>query len=429
MQTNQICNKPSVDNSPVPPPLAWIGLDWGDQSHAFVLEEPSGLRISETITHSAENLHQWLKQQEQKYGGRPVSLAIEASRGPVIQVLLQYPWLTIYPINPFTSARYRTAFTPSGAKDDLPDAQVLVDLVRRHADKLRPLHQQDPLTIQLGGLVEARRRIVDQRTSALNQLTSLLKNYFPQALDLVGKLETELAGAFLRKWSDLISLKAARVSTIKKFYYQHQVRSQALVDQRLELITQAVALTTSHAHVSVSVLQLKQLLDQVEVLQKHIKIFDQEIKRVFAEHPNAPLCRELPGAGAQMAPRLCVALGTLRWLYRDPASLQKYAGLAPVREKSGGQLWTHWRWAAPKFLRQTFVEWAGLTVQYCPWAKVYYDRMIKKGKKHAVILRALAFKWVRILWKCWQDGTAYDEKRYLEQLVRRKSPNAVVTQI
>ena len=361
----------------------------------------------------------------QHYGGRPVALAIEASRGAVIHALVQYPWLIIYPINPLTSARYRSAFTPSGAKDDLPDAQVLLDLVRHHAQKLRPLELQDALTVQLAGLVEARRGMVDHRTGVLNQLTSLLKTYYPQALQLLDDLNTELAVAFLDRWPDLLSLKKSKPASIKRFYYQYNVRSTELIDQRLALIAQSVALTPDEARVSVAVLQLRQLLDQVRVFHKHIPLLNTQIQAVFAHHPNAGLFRDLPGAGPQLAPRLCAAFGTLNSLYPDPASLQKYVGVAPVREKSGNQLWIHWRWGAPTFLRQTFVEWAGQTVRYSAWAKVYYERMLKLGKKHAVILRALAFKWIRVLWKCWQTQTPYDEARYLKQLLHRKSPNAV----
>jgi transposase len=407
---------------------AWIGLDWGDKKHAFALHDRSGQTQRSLLEHSAENLHQWLKDLEERYGGRPVALAIETSRGAVIHALLQYPWLTIYPINPVTSARYRRAFTPSGAKDDLPDADVLLELVRLHAHKLRPLQTQDPATVKLSALVEARRDMVDRRTSLLNQLTSLLKTYYPQALQLLGNLNTALAVAFLQRWPDLISLKAAKTGMIKRFYYQHQIRSTELVEQRLALIAKSVALSTDQARVSVSILQLRQLLDQLQVFHKHIPLLDAEIKSLFASHPEAHLFRELPGAGPQLAPRLCAAFGTDRSVYPDPASLQKYAGIAPVREKSGNQLWTHWRWRAPIFLRQTFVEWAGQTVLYSQWAQIYYQRMRKKGKKHAVILRALAFKWIRILWKCWQNRQPYDEASYLNQLLRRKSPNAPAAQ-
>ncbi len=414
-------------NHEPPLPAAWVGLDWGDKAHAFALHDSCGKSETGTITHSAENLHQWLKDLGGRYGGRTVVLAIEASRGPVIHALLEYPWLVIYPINPITSARYRSAFTPSGAKDDLPDAKVLLDLVRLHAGKLRPLEAQDPATIKLSGLVEARRKLVDQRTQAILRLEALLKAYYPQALELAGDLKTEVAMEFLDRWPDLLSLKSAKATTLKRFYHAHQVRSRALIEERLVLIANAKALTTDEARVSVAVLQLRGLLDQLKVFRKHISVFEQEIAEAFALHPDKDLFHNLPGAGKQLSPRLCAAFGTLRTEYPDPASLQKYAGLAPVREKSGGQLWTHWRWGAPTFLRQTFVEWAGQTVRYSEWAAVYYQRMIKKGKKHAGILRALAFKWIRVLWTCWQKRQPYDEARYLKQLIHRKSPNAVPT--
>lgn len=427
MNTKQISHKSSAFFSPQEPePVAWIGLDWGDQKHAYALEDSQGRRESGTINHSAENLHHWFGALAQRYGGRPVALAIEASRGAVIHALLAYEsWLDVYPINPVTSARYRTAFSPSGAKDDVPDAAMLLELVRSHRRKLHPLQPQDDTTRKLRALVEARRDMVDRRTALLNELTSLLKSYYPQALGLVGNLDSALAVKFLERWPDLISLKAARPATLRRFYYQHQVRSSQLVDQRLSQICQTVALTTDQAVVSVAVLRLNQLLDQLKVFGKHIPLLNQEIKTVFASHPDAYLFRHLPGAGPQLAPRLCVAFGSDRHLYGEPAHLQKYAGVAPVREKSGQQLWTHWRWRAPRFLRQTFVEWAGQTVRYSPWARLYYQRMIHKGKTHAVVVRALAFKWIRILWKCWQSRTPYNETAYLQQLRRRKSPNAV----
>jgi hypothetical protein len=37
-------------------------------------------------------------------------------------------------------------------------------------------------------------------------------------------------------------------------------------------------------------------------------------------------------------------------------------------------------------------------------------------------VRALAFKWIRILYRCWQTRTPYDETTYLNALKRRGSP-------
>ena len=78
--------------------VAWIGLDWGDKEHAFCLVA-SGSSQFETgkLTHSAETLHRWFKDLEQRFGGRPVALAVESNRGAVLHVLAQYSWLTIFP--------------------------------------------------------------------------------------------------------------------------------------------------------------------------------------------------------------------------------------------------------------------------------------------------------------------------------------------
>ncbi len=409
---------PPVPTS-LPLPEAWVGFDWGDRRHAFAIQDCSGQKWIGSLDHSPEHLHRWLKELGQKY--RSVFLAIEGTPAPVMAVMVQYPWLTLYPINPASSDRFRKAFAPSGAKDDLPDAQVLLDMVRSHADKFRPWEAPDSQTYKLDNLVQARRAMVDRRTKTLQRLTTLLKSYYPQALWLLTDLNTAMALEFLRRWPDLLSLKAARPSTIRAFYYKHNVRSETLVQQRLHAINQALALTTDEAFVSVRVMQVQELVDELAVFQKHIPKFDEAIERTFRQHPEAHLFRELPGAGKQMAPRLCVAFGTDRQRFASAATLQKHAGVAPVMEKSGQQCWVHWRWNAPRFLRQTLVEWAGLSIQWSAWAKRYYQHMAQKKKKHAVILRALAFKWLRVLWKCWQTNTPYNEERYLQTLARRNS--------
>ena len=96
--------------------------------------------------------------------------------------------------------------------------------------------------------------------------------------------------------------------------------------------------------------------------------------------------------------------------------------MAPVIEQSGKKSWTHWRYSCPRFLRQTFVEWAGQSVRFSFWAKAYYQQQMEKGKPHNTAIRSLAFKWIRIAFKCWKTRTKYDESKYLETLKYRGSP-------
>lgn len=406
----------------IPAPAAWIGFDWGYTKHAYTLQDRSGHKSQGTLEASPEKLHCWLKQLQDKYSS--VSLAIEGIPASVIPVLAQYPFITIYPINPASSERFRKAFVPSGAKDDLPDAQVLLDMVLVHADKFRPWETPDALTHKLDRLVQARREMVDRRTRTIQRIISLLRNYYPQALELVSDVGSPMMVELLIRWPDLISLKAARPATIKAFYHKHNVRSAKLLEQRLELIKEARALTTDEAIVQVAVMQVQELAAELGVFHKHITKMDKAIEQTFKDHPDAHLFRDLPGAGRQMAPRLCAAFGTDRQRFADAASFQKHAGVVPVIERSGQTCWVHWRWNAPTFLRQTLVEWAGLSIQWSAWARCYYQKAKANKKKHSVILRALAAKWARVLWKCWTTHTPYNEELYLKSLTARKSPYA-----
>lgn len=406
----------------------WVGFDWGDKQHAVALQEAATNRTeTDLIEASAEQLHAWLDQLEQRLqGDERIALAIESGRWGVIHALVAHPRIDIYPVNPATSARFRKAFSLAGAKDDEPDALVLLTILTKHRDQLRPLLLDQALTRELSALVRTRRGAVDGRTALTNALTILLKEYFPQALSLVGKnLASPLALDFLTRWPELAQAQAARPSTVRSFYTRHNVRRPELLETRLTLLTQARPLTTDRAVIDPALLQVRMLIDQLRVLQKHIAVFDQRIEQVFAMHPKAALFAQLPGAGPVLAPRLLVALGDCPERYPHASNLQKLSGIAPVKERSGSSVWIHWRWDAPNFVRQTFVEWAGQTVTKSTWANEYYHAQKRAGKKHHAILRALAFKWQRILWRCWHDNVPYDESRYLAALDLHQSPFAV----
>lgn len=402
---------------------ALVGIDWGHERHAIALRPEGAALEQRTLEHSAENLHAWLDELHQRFAGRPVALAIESSRGAVIHALSARDWITVYPIHPKTSARYREAFTPSGAKDDQPDADVLLALIERHRDRLTPLHRDDDSTRRLDLFCRARRTAVDLRTQLLNRLQSLLQGYFPQALEVCGEdLGAPLALDLLARWPTLTALQKVRAATLRSFYYTHNVRRPETVDTRVQRIAQARALTTDAVVIDVSVAQIHGLIAQLRPLQKHIANLEETIAQVFAAHPDAAIFRELPGAGKVLAPRLAAAFGTDRARYPEADSVGRYVGVLPVLERSGGRKWVHWRWSAPKFLRQTFVEWAKQTTRYCPWAAAYYDLQKSRGKRPQAIYRALAAKWIRILWRCWQDRTPYDDARYCAALKNQASP-------
>ena len=404
---------------------ALVALDWGETEHAFATQVGESPVETGTMPATAETLHGWLEDLHKRTDGRPVALALEGGKSAVLHALVAHSWLVIFPVHPATSDRFRKAFVPSGAKDDVPDAIVLLTILTQHRDQLRPLKLDSAETRKVAALVAARRRAVDERTKLACELGSTLKTYYPQSLELCGREPaTDLMLDFLTRWPELKSLKAARPASLRAFYAAHNSRHADVVAERLALITEARALTEDRAVIEPAILQVKMLVDILRPLQNNIALIEERIAEAFDAHPEAALFQGLPGAGPATAPRLLAAFGTDRSRYPDACSLQKYAGIAPVKQKSGRQLWIHWRWNAPKFLRQTFVEWAGQSVPKCAWAKAYYQQQRAAGKHHQATLRALAFKWIRILWRCWQDRVPYNEARYLASLRQQKSPLA-----
>ncbi|WP_259368684.1 transposase [Colwellia sp. BRX10-4] len=187
-------------------------------------------------------------------------------------------------------------------------------------------------------------------------------------------------------------------------------------------IKNAMPLTEDTGVIEPNQLLVEVLIAQFKVLLKGIESLDKVIKKAYKAQNDKVIFDSFPCAGRQLAPRLLVALGSNRDRYDDASELQKYAGIAPVMERSGKKMWTHWRYSCPTFLRQTFVKWAGLSIRYSFWAKAYYEQQISKGKPHNSIIRSLAFKWIRIVFRCWKTHTPYDESKYLEALKRRGSP-------
>jgi hypothetical protein len=76
----------------------------------------------------------------------------------------------------------RGTMYPFGSKSDPLDADVQLDLLVKHRDRLQVWKPDTEETRLLQFMVEDRRRRVDQKTGRLNQLTARLKFYFPQIL-------------------------------------------------------------------------------------------------------------------------------------------------------------------------------------------------------------------------------------------------------
>ena len=401
---------------------ALIGIDWADRKHDVCqITAGSDKPVFNVISASPKSISEWANNLKSLYPDKPVAIACELKKGPLIYALESFDHIVLFPVNPHTVAKYRKAFTISGAKDDPSDALLLVELLQRHMEKFKPIYPDDPEVRALSQLTEHRRGIVQDRVDLTNKITGLLKNYYPHVLQWFQDKDTMIFCDFLSRWSTLKDAKSARKSTLIKFFNQHNSRYLKVNERRIEEIKNAVPLTTDPGVIEPNRMLIELLVKQLRVLISGIELLDKEIRTRYREQKDRIIFDSFPGAGPQLAPRLLAAFGTNRDRYTNAAEIQQYSGIAPVIERSGQKSWTHWRYSCPKFLRQTFVEWAGQSVRYSFWARAYYNQQIEKGKPHNTVIRSLAFKWIRIAFKCWKEQVPYDESKYLEALKRRSS--------
>lgn len=404
--------------------VACVGIDWGDKEHAYsIRQREGGATRAGTFGSSAEQVHEWVRALREHFPSGTIVVAVEQGRGSLLYALAMYEYLVLVPINPRASKAYRESRRLSGASNDELDAGLICEFAVKHLGELRVWQPDDEVTRKLRLLAEDRRTLVDQRTAFTHALAATLKQYFPQALEWFGGESSRLLRACIVRWPTLEQLRQASLEDIIVIMREQRCRKVHAAAQKLiEKIPLAVPLTRDSAIIEASAMHAQSLAALLTPLEECIAVYERTIAALWAAHPDRAIFDSLPGAGPVLAPRLAVAFGLDRSRYGGASDLQCYSGIAPVIEASGRQCWVHARRGYPKFLHQTFHEFAQASIPYSAWAKAFYRQQRERGAGHHEAIRALAFRWIRILVRLWQNHEPYDEARYIAALKAKQSP-------
>jgi transposase len=411
-------DEPSVSTEE-PQWAAFLAIDWADQKHVWKLQPAESAPCEQgELEQTPEAIEAWASQLAVRFGGRAIAVALEQCRGAVVFALSKYCHLHLFPVHPSTVAHFRQALVPSGAKNDPGDTGLLLELLLHHRSRLRRLQPDTEQTRELQFLVEVRRKLVDDKTCFTNRLTAQLKLYYPQVLCWFYKVSSPVACDFLLRWPILEAAQKASPRVLRDFFRRHNCQDEEF---RIKQIRQAVPATRDQAVIRSSVLMVQATVRLIQNLKHDISRCEERIEELTRSHPDVAIFDSLPGAGEALVPRLIAALGTQRDRFSSASQIQAYTGIAPVVRQSGNTRSTHCRQAYPRFLRQTFHEWAAHSIQKSQWARDYYERQLAKGKKHHAAVRALAYKWIRILFRCWKDKVLYIEGIHSHALKKRSS--------
>jgi hypothetical protein len=252
------------------------------------------------VEYTREAVEAWVGQLCQRFGNRPIAVAVEQVKGGLVFMLSKYEPLHLFPVPPAMSAKMREALYPSGAKDDPRDADLLVDVLLQHRDKLRRLSPDREATRRVQNLVE-------EKTAQSNRLTNHLKIYFPQMREWFDRLDTELVCALLEQWPTLKELQKVPPARLRTFFRKQRCHYPELVERRLVGIRQAMPAIQDRAVIEAQSAVVKVSAQRIRSLIRGVADLDRKIEEAAAAHPDFFIFESLPGAGAVLAPRLHLA--------------------------------------------------------------------------------------------------------------------------
>jgi len=393
------------------------GIDWASEEHSVAIVDDQGRPVDRfCIVHTGPDLRRLIARLR-RWGVTEVS--IERPDGPVVDALLEAE-LTVFVIDPKQIKNMRGRYGSAGNKDDRFDAYVLADVLRTDRARMRPLTRDSEQTITLRMTVRARQDLVHARVAMANQLRAHLQTTLPGAIGLFRDIDSAITLRFLTRFpsqdkTDWLS-RIRLGNWLRSIGYNHL----ANLDRLWAHLRDAPRGTTGSQAANRAEITLA-LVAGLSSLRTQIKTLEHQIADQLAAHPDAAVFTSLPRSGTVRAARLLAEIGDARGRFPTPEALTCLAGATPSTKQSGKVKVVTFRWAVDKQLRGAVMDFAGDSHHANPWAADLYAKAIARGHDHPHATRILARAWLHIIWRCWQDGVAYDPAKHnaLQRLQRQ----------
>ena len=394
----------------------WCGLDWASHTHAVcVVDDAGGIRARFELPNTGKSFAGLVKRLVKI---QVEGVAIERPDGPLVEALLD-AGLTVHMVPPSMLKAVRARYGAAGAKSDPGDAFVLADLLRTDHHRFAPLMPDSSATKGLRSLTRTRKELVQTRVALSNQLLAQLEVCFPGAIGLFSELHSGVAAAFLRRYPTAAKAASMTEARLGAFLRRIHYSGRTPVGELLGRIKQAPPAGLGPEEDEARAACVLALVEAIGVCETRARELEAEIIERLEIHPDAHVFTNLPRAGHGVrAASLLAEIGDVRQRFPDPESLMALAGAAPVTRASGKHRVVSFRWACDKKLRGAVVDFASDSRRDSAWAQAIYERAVAKGHTHPHAVRILARAWLRVIWRCWQDGVAYEVTKHRGAVVQ-----------
>lgn len=398
--------------------MIYCGIDWAEQHHDIALVNEEGKQLAKRrISDDAAGFAALLELLAE-HGDQPdhqIPVAIETSRGLLVAGL-RATGRMVYVINPMAAARYRERTTSSRSKSDAVDALMLANVLRTDRHQHRPMPADSDLVRAVAVLARAGQDATWSRQQISNQLRSVLREFYPAALEafqvkhiglVSGEARAVLAAAPTPTAAAKLS-KARLTALLKRAGRQRNLQPWA---DRLHDIFSVPQLHHLPVVEAAFGQQVQALLLQLDAACHATNQLLAAAEEAFRQHPDAGILTSFPGLGAITGARLLGEIGDDRQRFEDPRALKAYAGAAPVTRASGKvHLVLHRRVKNDRLAAAGYI-WTFAALTASAGARSHYDRRRAAGDRHNAALRNLYNRYLGMLHHCLQTGQLYDESR------------------
>ncbi|HEY2640656.1 MAG TPA: IS110 family transposase [Streptosporangiaceae bacterium] len=419
-----------------------VGVDWAESFHDVALGVPGkGVIDQFRVEHGPAGVARLVARcLELEPDPAEVRVVLETRHGLLVEALVDAGF-TVLPVNPDLVARRRG---PARKKDDAEDARICCLLALDSYLDLRRLVPHGEIGTELRAIARDDERAARDERRIGNRLRADLLAVFPAAIDIA---DGDLSGAvflqLLQRWPSAGALAAVPAGELEAFAraarhgwparFADRVR-QALAQPRLAArpdLARAKA-----GSIQLAAAQLLLLRQQRRAWERRMGELllggtrprpgaspkDADPGKAF---PGGEIYLSMPGLGDRLAARVAGEIGEHHEQFSTPNALQCYAGRAPVTRRSGRSEFTVARRpACNHHLGDAVQQWAFCSLTRSAWAREFYQDKISAGKGHHAALRALANRWLEVLWHCLDKGVCYSEAVHAANRSRYLRPAA-----
>jgi transposase len=384
----------------------FAGIDWASAEHALCVVDGAGVGLRERLVdHSEAGIAALCRE---LVGLGVARVAIERPDGVLVDRLLE-TGIAAIAVHPNQAKAARERYSVARGKSDAFDAFVLAELARTDSHRLRAIRPDRDETKALRALTRTREDLVGVRVELANQLRAQLDAFWPGAL-VFSDVDSPISLAFLARYPSPTEAKGLGPKRLAGFLARHSYCGRRSPTELLERMRSAPAGRAGELETEARRAAVVGLVAALRPIVAEIAELTSQIRGALASHPDAAIFRPLfRDQKTAICPATLIAeLGDSRGRYPTDAALAADAGMSPVALESGKRRAATFRRACDKRLRVAVATLADSTRHWHPWAREVYRRARDRGQDHPHAIRTLGRAWLRVLWRCWQDGVPYD---------------------